>query len=280
MHHGADGAHECDGLSVLEGIASDRNAGRAGVQRSTHGLEDHGVVLRLLPTCDQYRNGAAFHHLCERPGRAGVADLHDIGAEFGRNPRRMLDAFDTGLGLELVAARVHHRKQRHAPAHALHRHVAEVLEHVGFVRGADVDVYAHAVRSVRQRILHGVHQDLGVRVRTPHRAAGQVENKSHVLAIPAVSIERKSHVSEHGIGAAKGHGIDHLPHVLDAGDGADGNAMVHRHDHGPARLAIDDALHAYRLAQHGLLSFQRLSYSSRCEAHSTGPSMHVNTMTP
>ena len=80
-----------------------------------------------------------------------------------------------------------------------------------------------------------------------------MENQADVLAALAMPMQRQAHVAQHGVGAALGDGIDCGAQVDDAWDWPDGDAVVHGHDDGAARIAVDEAFQADSLAEnHGL----------------------------
>ncbi|MBK3643317.1 hypothetical protein JHN46_21970 [Streptomyces sp. MBT33] len=123
--------------------------------------------------------GLAATTSSHRQGRAGVRQLHDVGAEVRRDVRgvRQQDRVP-GVG-DAGAARIDHRQQRQAVACALSGDRAEVGELGGLGVRPEVDVHADAVGAQGDRLFHGAHQDLRVLVRRVLGAAVEVDDQCH-----------------------------------------------------------------------------------------------------
>ena len=78
-----------------------------------------------------------------------------------------------------------------------------------------------------------------------------MDDQAKVLAFAgrAEAAAAQALVHQHGVGAAVGHVGDGLVDVLDAFDGSDGHAVIHRNNDGAAGFTIEDTLETNLLAE-------------------------------
>jgi hypothetical protein len=82
-----------------------------------------------------------------------------------------------------------------------------------------------------------------------------VDNQPYVLAYATVAFTHKSFMLHDGVCAPFRHKLNGTLHVLQSVDGTHRNPVIHWNDHGPARIAVFDALHSDPFAydRHDLL---------------------------
>ena len=134
-------------------------------------------------------------------------------AKLGRHSGRVLHDCDIVLVLDLLAARVHHRYQGHAPLLARHRHFTQVAKHLAFVLGTQVDVDGDGVRAVFDGALDVADEDLVVRIGAEAGTGRQVQDEPDVGPIAAVAQAWQAHMPQDRIRAAPGDVVHHPRHV-------------------------------------------------------------------
>ena len=145
-------------------------------------------VAGLLAAGNKDRYRAGFHDLFERLRVIGVVGLDHVSAKLLSYPYSMPDRLRRE-GVDPLAPRVTHDKERHAPAVAVPCNIGTDLEHLGLIGRAEVDVNRNSVGAERNRFFNRADLHLVVRIRvergTPRKMDEQADVTS-VLPVPAL----------------------------------------------------------------------------------------------
>ena len=122
------------------------------------------------------------------------------------------------------------------------------MQHFRFILRAHVDMNAYRIGPYSYGILHLSHKNLVIGIRTQRTGCREMDDQTDIASIASVAVQRQAHVSQNSIGSALSHLVHCGRHVRQAGDGAYGDAVIHRYNDRSASLAIQNALQSYRLS--------------------------------
>ncbi len=142
-------------------------------------------------------HNTAFNDGLERFSAAGMVDLHMVCPRFRNHANGVFHNRYAAFRFECFAARVQHRRDRHASGRAVFGNFAKVFEHLIFI-----------IRTQFDGFFDGANQHFGVGIKAERHARREKNDQTDIGSVIAMACPDDAFMNHDGIGATVQHFAD------------------------------------------------------------------------